>query len=65
MTDLVHHQHVFPTWVTRFRYWDVVLMCVTASQILYSYVGRPTTLNKQYYSFLVDVSAKLFLITSI
>jgi len=35
-----------------------VLMCLTASQILFSYVGQPFTLNKNYLRFLQEHGAK-------
>jgi hypothetical protein len=49
---------MLPDWMVQFRYWDILLMSVTASQILYAYVGSHKTLNKQYYRFLVEHGAK-------
>jgi hypothetical protein len=42
----------FPSWVSNFNHWDVVLMCLTAREVLYGYVFQTHTVDPTYLAFL-------------
>eukprot|EP00013_Stygamoeba_regulata_P027344 CAMPEP_0177645988 /NCGR_PEP_ID=MMETSP0447-20121125/9538_1 /TAXON_ID=0 /ORGANISM="Stygamoeba regulata, Strain BSH-02190019" /LENGTH=405 /DNA_ID=CAMNT_0019148499 /DNA_START=531 /DNA_END=1748 /DNA_ORIENTATION=+ len=51
-------QNRFPAAISKFQHYDTLLMCLTAGQILYTYVHKPATLNSTYYNFLLKFGAK-------
>lgn len=39
-------------WPTRLSHGDIIIMCLTSAQIIYSYIMMPHTLPKSYKHFL-------------
>eukprot|EP01102_Stenamoeba_stenopodia_P014447 TRINITY_DN479_c0_g3_i1.p1 TRINITY_DN479_c0_g3~~TRINITY_DN479_c0_g3_i1.p1 ORF type:complete len:509 (+),score=88.71 TRINITY_DN479_c0_g3_i1:319-1845(+) len=52
------HTGRLPTWMTNFKHYDLLIMCLSACQILYCYVGHREALSPSYRNFLDKFGAK-------
>jgi len=52
------HTNKLPEWMTKFKHYDLLIMCLSACQILYCYVGHREALSPSYRNFLDKFGAK-------